>query len=127
MGELVRQVKLSAHVFFFLEADAKYITFLRIANLAGLNKLDKIYNKAGAPSSHKDDGALKYSDKQYPVVIKESRQFRASRTAGNVRTKVLPFPTSLRSVTLAPRYAAPCFTMERPRPVPPREWLLSTR
>lgn len=46
---------------------------------------------------------------------------------GNVSVKVLPFPTSLFSSTDAPRYAAPCLTMDSPSPVPPAEWLLSIR
>ena len=48
---------------------------------------------------------------------------------GQVRVKVLPSPSVLSSWTSAPMQAAPCFTMESPRPVPPisLEWLLSTR
>ena len=45
------------------------------------------------------------------------------------RVNVLPVPTTLSSLTSAPRYAAPCLTIASPRPVPPisREWLLSDR
>lgn len=46
---------------------------------------------------------------------------------GKDRVKALPTPGSLSSATAAPRYAAPCFTMESPSPVPPPARLLSTR
>ncbi len=49
--------------------------------------------------------------------------------AGNTRRTVVPSPSVLFRETLALWKAAPCFTIESPRPVPPisLEWLLSTR
>ena len=45
------------------------------------------------------------------------------------KRQVVPLSSALSSSTWAWWKAAPCFTMERPRPVPPisLEWLLSTR
>ena len=48
---------------------------------------------------------------------------------GKRRRTVVPFPGALSNSTWALWRAAPCLTMDRPRPVPPMalEWLLSTR
>ena len=47
----------------------------------------------------------------------------------NVSSILVPFPNSLSTRISASWIIAPCFTIDRPRPVPPLslEWLLSTR
>ncbi len=56
-------------------------------------------------------------------------QRRTCNQLGNTRRTVVPSPSVLCRLTLALWKAAPCLTMESPRPVPPisLEWLLSTR
>ena len=54
---------------------------------------------------------------------------RFSYPAGNVSVMAVPSPGSLSTWMAAWWSAAPCLTMDSPRPVPPTalEWLLSTR
>ena len=112
---LKTELYLSSGTYFFFWKLVFHFTFIFVKSV----KTHRYANQKTKPGSQRGTGPL-YNRDLFGCPFLQT---------GNFTVTVVPSPTELSRLILAPWIRAECLTIESPSPVPPTslEWLLSTR